>query len=173
MITQKILKELFDYNPETGAFTWRVARSNRIQIGDPVGSSDGKGYRQIRLGSWKGRTHQLIWFWWYGDWATGHIDHEDRVKSNNRIKNLRDLTVAQNAHNAGLHPRNTSGYPGVSWAAHRNKWAAHICANKKRHHLGLFSTKEEAARAYQAAKKILHPTTPKQPASKAPAGAKK
>ena len=42
----------------------------------------------------------------------------------------------------------TSGYRGVGWHKRYNKWVAKISVNKKRIHLGYFSDKVEAAKAY-------------------------
>ena len=47
--------------------------------------------------------------------------------------------------------KNTSGYRGVSWASHAEKWRAQISADKKHIHLGYFSNKKEAARVYNEA----------------------
>lgn len=49
---------------------------------------------------------------------------------------------------------NTSGYTGVSWCKQSNSWIARIklVNTKKYKSLGYFSTKEEAAKAYDAAR---------------------
>jgi len=36
-LTQKELKELLDYNPETGEFMWKVERSDKVKAGDIAG----------------------------------------------------------------------------------------------------------------------------------------
>lgn len=43
----------------------------------------------------------------------------------------------------------SSGVPGVSWHKQRNKWRSRIKVNARDIHLGLFDTKEEAAKARQ------------------------
>jgi hypothetical protein len=59
---------------------------------------------------------------------------------------------------------NTSGYLGVSWSKAAAKWEAYITVQKKRHHLGLFSTGEEAHAAQtRAAEKLLPINTPHDP----------
>ena len=79
-------------------------------------------------------------------------DHINRNKLDNRKSNLRLVSVRQNVINAGKSKNNTSGYRGVwkqSYA--ENKWAANIKVNYKKISLGTYSTKEEAARAYDKA----------------------
>lgn len=84
------------------------------------------------------------------------VDHIDRDGLNNRRSNLRLATRAQNLQNQGLRENNTSGFKGVNWHKLRQKWRAYIQANGKRRHLGLYSTPEDAARAYNLAAIALH-----------------
>nr|WP_268987487.1 HNH endonuclease [Providencia alcalifaciens] len=85
-----------------------------------------------------------------------HIDHIDGDKLNNRIENLRICTHNQNQHNQGIRASNKSGYKGVSWMKSVKKWHAQICCNSKVTHLGLYTCKIEAAKAYDEAAKQLH-----------------
>lgn len=55
-----------------------------------------------------------------------------------------------------LTSRNTSGYNGVSWAKHAKKWYADIGFQGKIIHLGSFTNKHDAARAYNAKAIELH-----------------
>ena len=66
---------------------------------------DGKRYR----------AHRLAWLYVYGAWPLGRLDHEDTDRQNNRIKNLRPASNAENLHNRGKQKNNTSGYKSVSW----------------------------------------------------------
>jgi hypothetical protein len=79
------------------------------------------------------------------------IDHIDGNRLNNQRSNLRFATSSQNKVNRGPRKDNTSGYKGVSWHKQRKKWSARIMAEGKYHSLGLFSQKEEAAKAYNKA----------------------
>ena len=54
-------------------------------------------------------------------------------------------------HNMKAPRDNTSGYKGVSFHKASGKWRADICVARKRIALGLFSTPEEAANAYDVA----------------------
>lgn len=84
------------------------------------------------------------------------IDHWDGNTLNDRRFNLRRATVDQNRQNRGKSKTNTSGYKGVHFCKSNGKWAAQISVNKKRKGLGYFSTKEEAALAYNSAAVRFH-----------------
>ena len=79
------------------------------------------------------------------------VDHEDRDGLNNRRKNLRKATSNQNVANARLCSVSTSGYKGVSWNKHAQKWTAQLHIDNGKKHLGVFDNKEDAARAYDTA----------------------
>lgn len=81
-------------------------------------------------------------------------DHINLDKLDNRKSNLRAVTKSQNSMNTTTTKQNMSGYKGVSWHnIGKGWWRALLHKDGKRHHLGLFSTKEEAAEAYDAAVK--------------------
>lgn len=83
-------------------------------------------------------------------------DHINGNTLDNRRCNLRYATPSQNQANRRKQRNNTSGYKGVTWIKRTQEWRAQIMLNRKRHHLGYFETKEEAAQAYaQAAKKMF------------------
>jgi hypothetical protein len=92
------------------------------------------------------QAHRLAWFLFYGEWPIYEIDHINGDKTDNRIINLRDVPDRINAQNMGIH-RN-GHLPGVSKVG--KKWRASIQIGKKQTHLGMFSTQEEAYRAYLA-----------------------
>lgn len=79
------------------------------------------------------------------------IDHANGDGLDNRRANLRVTTQAQNATNTRRRSNNKSGFKGVSWHAECKAWRAQIRTGGKSHHLGLFATAEEAARAYDTA----------------------
>lgn len=75
-------------------------------------------------------------------------DHRDGDGLNNRRKNLRTATRAQNMWNRAPNKCGTSRHKGVSWHKQHGKWIANIQVNKKRHFIGLFRDEDEAAKAY-------------------------
>jgi hypothetical protein len=72
-------------------------------------------------------------------------DHRDGNGLNNRRKNLRIATHAQNQHNQKPQKGGTSIYKGVSWHRHTAKWCARIGVNGQAICLGYFDSEIEAA----------------------------
>lgn len=85
----------------------------------------------------------------FGKPPVGYVwDHIDHNTHNMQRTNMRLATRSQNAANAKLSRRNTSGFKGVRFQAQNQNWYASIGVNRKEVYLGVFKTKEEAARAY-------------------------
>jgi hypothetical protein len=81
------------------------------------------------------------------------VDHINGTLIDNRRCNLRICTPSQNqANQVHLSSDNTSGFLGVFRGKTHGTWIAQVTVRYRRIHLGTFSTKEDAARAYNAAK---------------------
>lgn len=150
-LTQSRLKELFNYDPETGVFT---RKSGAI-----AGTLRSDGYRKITVDRVQYYSHRLAWLYMTGE-LLKDIDHIDRNPSNNRFSNLRSVTKSQNQHNRIKQYNNTSGYKGVIYYKRTGKWRACIYVNNKCHSLGYFHTAEQASIAYQTAAMIFHSHRP-------------
>lgn len=162
------VKELFDYDPETGMLTWKIKKA-RMNSGDRAGHDhSARGHRVVEFDGKKYKEHRVIWLWYYGGWPVSDIDHINRVKSDNRIANLRlaERGQADNMQNIGVSRRNKSGVLGVCYSPQnaRNKWRAYIRLAGKTKMLGSFPTLEEAAAARLDAEKqhytFKHPKQP-------------
>ena len=79
------------------------------------------------------------------------VDHINGDGLDNRRENLRPATRNQNLANKRRYRNNTSGYKGVTWHAAASCWRARIVVAGRKRSLGLHSTPEAAARAYDAA----------------------
>jgi hypothetical protein len=150
-ITASDVRQMLDYDPQTGIFVWKVWRGRTNKIGKVAGTSDRMGYRKIMLGGRFYMAHRLAWLYVHGEWPPVYMDHINGDTSDNRIANLRPATHTQNALNKGMHRNNTSGYKGVVWIKSRGYWTATIQVNGKRRRLGVFDSKEAAHEAYSAA----------------------
>ncbi len=85
------------------------------------------------------------------------VDHIDRNPLNNQKKNLRVCTVAENLMNSPRKKNNTTGYKGVCLIKGNEvkKWRAGIKKDRKFIAIGLYSTKKQAAKAYNEKAKEL------------------
>lgn len=79
------------------------------------------------------------------------VDHANGDKLDNRKSNLRFCTGWQNSQNMKTPKNSTSGFKGVNWQKGPDKWMARIYVVGKQTYLGLFESREEAARAYNEA----------------------
>ena len=156
MVDHARLLHLLSYNEQTGQFTHRQQSSNRIKAGDVSGYVDSLGYWALKIDRGRYKGHRVAWFYVHGKWPPQEIDHIDGNKLNNAIANLRLANRAENVRNRGTPRANTSGYKGVSFHKHQQKWRAYITANGRQHSLGYFDNREDAARAYAAAVPEVH-----------------
>ena len=149
------LRELIDYNPDTGSMAWKVSTSNRIPVGSEAGSLQSAGYRYVTIDGQKYLAHRLAWFYVHGAWPK-EIDHINRDRLDNRMSNLRMATRSQNSMNKGRRSDNKSGVTGVTWHKGSQKWRAVCHMNGKQIQVGMFDSIEEAAKAYAEAAEKLH-----------------
>lgn len=83
-----------------------------------------------------------------------HVDHRDGNTLDDRRKNLRRASCAQNGQNRKLQSNNTSGFKGIE--LHRGKWMVRIQAFRKRYCLGCYADRRTAAQVYDRAARLLH-----------------
>ena len=151
------LRELFDYNPDTGIFTRRISlRGRKCKAGQVLDCPDHEGYLQVCIDWGKYKVHRLAWLYVHGTWPSAHIDHINGVKTDNRIDNLREATDAFNQQNRSA----KGGTLGTRKVKSTGKWTAGIGFNWEYHRLGYFDSQEEAHNAYLEAKKKLHTFNP-------------
>lgn len=155
MLTAERVRELLHYDPETGAFTWRVARSN-VKAGARAGNPNAAlGYVQIGIDGRLHYAHRLAFLVMQGD-CPRYIDHINGDRADNRWVNLRAAEARQNAVNRPMPAANTSGVQGVQWCRTTQRWRAVMSIGNRPKHLGRFATKEEAAAAYAQAMIARH-----------------
>ncbi|MCM2312738.1 MAG: HNH endonuclease [Steroidobacteraceae bacterium] len=95
------------------------------------------------------------WLMFGGEKGGKHVDHADGDRLNNRRRNLRPCTPAENSRNTKLGKNNTSGAKGVSKTA-EGRWRARIWKDRREIRLGVFDRMEDAAAAYDQAAAELH-----------------
>lgn len=150
MLTQDTLKEVMRYEPETGLL-YRIAEHTRSGKLKPVkeritGRYTKKGYLSCGIRGKSYLVHRLIFLYMTGSLPTKMVDHINGNRSDNRWTNLRLADIYQNGFNRGKQRDNKSGYKGV--VKRKNRWIAQMTFHRHVIHLGMFATKEEAAKCY-------------------------
>lgn len=132
-------KNYYKYNDDG---TLLNIKTNKI-----AGGLNKEGYIRIRLNGVEYRAHRIIWEMFNGKIPEGMlVDHINRIKTDNRIENLRLATQSQNLSNQP--GRSSLGLPkGVQIA--NSKFRAKIRIDGKTTHIGTFNTAEEAGKAYE------------------------
>jgi len=163
-ITQEYLAQCFYYNPISGVLRWRKDRplnhfaSNQAHkawhtkyAGEVTGSPRGmSNYLNVGFNESTYMVHRLIWMLEFGDWPH-NIDHIDGDKQNNRLANIRTASPKENARNAALSSRSTTGITGVSKNKITGRYRAHIGIDGNRVMIGSYDTIAEAEAARGAA----------------------
>lgn len=131
MITQDILKDLFIYDRDTGIFTRRVSVGKRCKKGDIITNTNNNGYIVIVVERKAYSAHRMAWLYEYG-YLPEQLDHKNCIKTDNRISNLRECTMAQNNSNRTTSAIGVSGHKGILWSERYNSYIARLAVNKKR-----------------------------------------
>jgi len=154
IITQKRLKELFEYSPDTGDFIRRVSVNKRFKVGTIAGCVDNSlngGYNRIKIDGRLYRAHRLAFLYMTGEMPKDQVDHINHIRTDNRWKNLVASTKLENSRNQSKHITNTSGHTGVYWRKDIGKWMAFIRIDGKPKSLGRFNDINDAAAARKKA----------------------
>ena len=165
-IPAELLRELLDYDPESGVLVWRwraenwftpskwrtashnCALWNARHAGKPALTSiSANGYCEGTLLGKAAKAHRVAFALMTGRWPPEDIDHINGAKTDNRWANLRAVTRTENGRNQKRHSTNTSGVPGVTWDASTSRWRAQIIVSGKPLRLGRFERLEDAAAA--------------------------
>lgn len=81
-------------------------------------------------------------------WNVMVIDHKDKNPNNDRIENLRPLTLTENADNCKKQNGTSSKYKGVNWDKSTSMWMSKLRHNGKTHHCGRYHDEVQAAKEY-------------------------
>ena len=147
----ELARKIWKYNPTTGIFHWTHRRTSTCPAGSVAGSVNSRGYISINYFRKMYKGHRLAWLMTYGHWPPQCIDHINGNGQDNRIDNLRSVSVQENARNSKLRVTNTSGVFGVCWRPKINKWRARITISGRDIHLIEHSSFFEAVCARKSA----------------------
>lgn len=154
--------EVLRYEPDTGHVFWRTdiraGKNNwllKARADERAGFASSFGYVALSIGGKRTSVHRFAWLQMTGAWPEHDIDHINGDRADNRWGNLRAATRAQNMQNLkGPHKDSATGFLGVE--RKRERFAARICIEGKKHSLGVFDTAELAHAAYIKAKREIH-----------------
>lgn len=171
-LTQDDLKELLDYDPETGEILWKhrdrkwfgsdrgYIMWNTKYAGKKAGSIQPDKEVEYRVLSINRRlylAHRLIWILMTGD-CPEHVKHKNGSRTDNRWENLyaADSEVSTRSRKIGKH--NKSGVKCVWWNKKLQKWQAQVKVHGEPHFLGLFDEDdlESAALAVKNFKDVVY-----------------
>lgn len=168
--TPEELRQLLAYDQHTGCFTWKERDAslftgggqhtaehncrvwNAKHAGAPAGAVDRSlGYLRLSVLDRKLWAHRAAWMVVHGETPKGQIDHINGDKLDNRIANLRVVTMTENRRNQRRPMNNNSGFVGVAWNPHNKNWNARIGVDGRTLHLGSFGRIEDAIAARKEA----------------------
>lgn len=148
--------KILDYNPKTGKFFRRINTSPNGRIGEVNGYITKQKYRKTSVCGIQLYDHQLAWLLFYLKWPEKQIDHINGNRQDNRILNLREVTVSQNALNRSYQANSKTKHKCVHWKSDKKKYRVKIGIGGKYHHIGYFKSLDEAIKARDKAIKKLH-----------------
>ena len=147
--------ELFVADFLAGTLHWRVSRGGTSKAGDRAGGIRLDGYRQVGVDGSLLLEHRVIVSMIEGRTlgADEQVDHENGVRDDNRIENLRIVTASENDRNRQCH---RAGQPvGVYLDRRRQKWQANIWLGDRMHHILYHTDQATVARAFEIVDTML------------------
>ena len=135
--TNKAIAEMrrrYKYDPETGKLFNR-------KTGRELKAKKGNGYLAADFDGINCYVHRIVWCIAYGREPQYTIDHIDRNKQNNRLSNLRDVTMSENNLNKDFKPNKDTGQRGICLVHMGKRFYYQVRMNKKLHY---FKTLAEA-----------------------------
>lgn len=165
MIDPLTLRDLLEYNPESGEMLWRnrprdMFSSDRDHLlwnakhaGRAAFTCVNGGYRRGLIFGRAYKAHRVAWAYVHGEWPADEVDHINGDRQDNRICNLRVVTKQENMRNQKRRYDNRSGVTGVDFREKTGSWRARIRAGGKLKALGHFDTWEAAVAARKAAER--------------------
>jgi hypothetical protein len=152
-------REWFVYDPESGSLRWAKRPGPRVAAGDVVSTKDKDGYIRFCFKGKEFRAHRVIWLIVFGEWPIEHIDHVNGVVDDNRIENLRSVSLAENNQHRRQF-KNCSGHAGVTFDKRIGRFRPNLKVNGKKYWLGTYVDAELAGLVYSEARRKFNLFSP-------------
>jgi len=152
-----VLRERLDYNPETGELSWKKHRHPK-RVGTIATCKTREGYHCLKINRERYYAHRVIWRLHTGENLPEGmvIDHINHDPSDNRISNLRLVTLSENTYNTTqnnvLNP--DTSLKGIN-QTEGNRWKVQIRHGGKTLYLGTYDTLPEAIAARTGGEYLL------------------
>lgn len=144
--------KLFEY--KDGKLYNKIARGTKAKPGNVIGWKAKSGYISARVHGRSFYIHQIVFLLHNGYIPEVEIDHINKIKDDNRIENLREVSHICNTRNIGLRANNSSGVTGVGWSNKDRVWLTRIAINQKQFRIGGFKDFTEAVAHRLAAEQL-------------------
>lgn len=141
---KQAINSKFDYDPDTGVVTHREGKPR--WGGKVAGTVNAHGYIMINCTGTPEAAHRMIWEHFNGKIPEGmEIDHINRIKTDNRLCNLRLVDRSGNSINKGRRADNSSGVPGTYYRERTGNYEVYGSIDGKWTYLGVAHTLEQAS----------------------------
>lgn len=155
LVTQNQLKELFNYNADSGIFTRLITTGPSSKKGDIVGCLTSTGYLGVNINKKTYLLHRLA-FVYMNDELPEIVDHINGIRTDNSWNNLRNVNRSQNGCNVGVRKSSKSGVKGVTWCTRYSKWRVDIGFQGKSYNFGYYADLEMAKQRVIIEREKLH-----------------
>lgn len=152
---EQVVNDLIEYDRDTGFLHWKDRpncsgfKRAGLKAGMLVGSMHKSGYLVVEISNVNYLVHRVAWLIHYGKWPNGQIDHINGIRTDNRIKNLRDVSPRDNASNT--HKHRSGKLLGACYDKDTGFYLSSINLKGNSVYLGRFTAPEEANMAYKIA----------------------
>jgi len=129
-ITQNLVHALFTYN-NNSTLIYNYNPSRCTVAGSTAGCLNKKlGYYVVKINNKSYRLHRVIYLYHKG-YVPSIVDHINRIKTDNRIENLREVNASQSSHNVSVRKDSVTGIKGIGYHTLKGRWQANVTIKGK------------------------------------------